>query len=81
LLYRSGLNFADACARIKKEIERSPEIEHLLEFFATTKRGVSRGHDLDSKAEPDRQYRDELIRTVSLTSGRAQEISEGLGLG
>lgn len=42
-LYRSGMNFHDALARIESELEPVPEIKHLIDFFRTSKRGVSAG--------------------------------------
>ncbi len=44
ILYRSNLTISEALARIEKELERIPEIEHLVDFYLNSKRGVSRGH-------------------------------------
>jgi UDP-N-acetylglucosamine acyltransferase len=44
ILYRSGLNKKLALAKIDNELEKTKEIEHLLEFFRTSRRGVARGH-------------------------------------
>ena len=44
LLYRSGLNVDDALSKIKNELEQTPEIGYLLEFYENSKRGVARGH-------------------------------------
>ena len=58
LLYRSDLSFLVALERIEKELERTPEIEHILEFFRASKRGVSRGHkdggDVDDDGDENR---------------------------
>ncbi len=43
ILYGSGLNSSDALEQIKAELERTPEIEKILAFFETSKRGVARG--------------------------------------
>lgn len=40
-LFRSGLNYTQGLERIRTELDSSPEIEHLLEFFDKTKRGIS----------------------------------------
>ena len=40
-LFRSGLNFSQGVERIRDEIEPSVEMEHLIEFFTQTKRGIS----------------------------------------
>lgn len=41
LLYRSGLNFSQAIARIKGELEPSPEVDEICRFFQDSKRGVA----------------------------------------
>lgn len=43
ILYKSGLNFGQALERIKNELPSNPELDHLVKFFETSKRGVSRG--------------------------------------
>jgi UDP-N-acetylglucosamine acyltransferase len=40
LLYREGLNRAQALERIKYEVPDLPEIRHLMEFYAQSTRGV-----------------------------------------
>ncbi len=40
-LFRSGLNYTQGLERIRSEINSSPEIIHLLEFFDGTHRGIS----------------------------------------
>lgn len=40
-LFRSGLNFSQGLERIREDIDPSPEIQHLIEFFDGTKRGIS----------------------------------------
>lgn len=40
LIYREGLNRSQALERIKYEVEDLPEIKKLVEFYATSKRGV-----------------------------------------
>ena len=40
LLYREGLNRAQALERIKYEMEQSPEIQTLIKFYADSQRGV-----------------------------------------
>ena len=44
ILYRSNLNVSQAVARITQELERIPEINALLEFIASSKRGIIPGH-------------------------------------
>ncbi len=44
LLYRSGLNVEDAVSKIKSDLEKSSEIDYLIEFYETSNRGVARGH-------------------------------------
>jgi UDP-N-acetylglucosamine acyltransferase len=41
LLYRSGLNLADAAERIQRELP-GPETQQLLDFIARSKRGIAR---------------------------------------
>jgi UDP-N-acetylglucosamine acyltransferase len=41
LIYRSGLNVSQALARIEEEIQPFPEVNEIVEFFRTTKRGVA----------------------------------------
>jgi UDP-N-acetylglucosamine acyltransferase len=40
ILYRSGHSPAAALERIRSEVEPSPEVEHLCEFIASSKRGI-----------------------------------------
>jgi UDP-N-acetylglucosamine acyltransferase len=40
LLYREGLNRGQALERIKYEMEQSPEIQALIQFYADSQRGV-----------------------------------------
>lgn len=41
LLYRSGLTRQEAIGRIVQEVEQFPEIVEIIDFFQTTKRGVT----------------------------------------
>ena len=43
LIYRSNLNVSQAVARIKQEVEMAPEVSALLNFIATSKRGIISG--------------------------------------
>ena len=43
LLYRSNLNVSQAVARIKEELSSIPEIQNLLGFIASSKRGIIPG--------------------------------------
>ncbi len=43
LLTRAGLNTSQAIERIQAEVERSPEIDVLLDFIASSERGVVKG--------------------------------------
>jgi UDP-N-acetylglucosamine acyltransferase len=40
LLYREGLNRGQALERIKYEMDQSPEIQSLIQFYTDSKRGV-----------------------------------------
>jgi UDP-N-acetylglucosamine acyltransferase len=40
LLYREGLNRGQALERIKFEMDQSPEIQSLIQFYADSQRGV-----------------------------------------
>ncbi len=43
LIYQSGLNRAEALARIEKEIPLSDEIQYIIDFVRSSKRGIIRG--------------------------------------
>jgi UDP-N-acetylglucosamine acyltransferase len=43
LIYRSNLNVSQAVARIKAELEQTPEIQNILDFIAGSKRGIISG--------------------------------------
>ncbi|MBN1398583.1 MAG: acyl-ACP--UDP-N-acetylglucosamine O-acyltransferase [Bacteroidetes bacterium] len=45
IIYKSKLNVSQAVARIKQEIELSPEIQNILNFIADSKRGIIPGPD------------------------------------
>ncbi|MCX7827179.1 MAG: acyl-[acyl-carrier-protein]--UDP-N-acetylglucosamine O-acyltransferase, partial [Verrucomicrobiae bacterium] len=42
LLFRSDLTVSNALARIKTELPRSPELDHLVAFVEKSERGISR---------------------------------------
>ena len=42
LLFRSGLTLRDALTRAESEFDSAPEIDELLEFVRTSKRGICR---------------------------------------
>ncbi len=42
IIYQSGLNVSDALEKVKKEIPSSPEIEYIIEFVQSSKRGIIR---------------------------------------
>ena len=44
LLYRSNLNVTQALARIKEEVEQTPEVRNVLNFIAGSERGIISGH-------------------------------------
>jgi UDP-N-acetylglucosamine acyltransferase len=45
LLYRSSLNMSQALETIEEEIDKSPELEHLLKFIRSSRNGTDfRGH-------------------------------------
>lgn len=68
LLYRSGLSIKGGLERIESDLERTDEIEYLIEFLKTSKRGISRGvrgksefdHDGDSDEIPDAIQQSEI---------------------
>jgi UDP-N-acetylglucosamine acyltransferase len=43
LIYQSNLNVSQAVARIKDELERTTEIQNILDFIASSKRGIIPG--------------------------------------
>ena len=43
LLYQSKMNVSQAVARIKVELEQTPEIQNILNFIATSRRGIIPG--------------------------------------
>ncbi|RPI05334.1 MAG: acyl-ACP--UDP-N-acetylglucosamine O-acyltransferase [Ignavibacteriae bacterium] len=43
LIYQSNLNVSQAVARIKEELDLTPEIQNILEFIANSKRGILPG--------------------------------------
>jgi UDP-N-acetylglucosamine acyltransferase len=44
LIYRSGLNVSQAVTRIRQEIDLIPEIQTLLDFVTSSRRGIISGH-------------------------------------
>jgi UDP-N-acetylglucosamine acyltransferase len=43
IIFRSGLSFKDALERLGREVEMTPDVEHLLEFMQhRSKRGITR---------------------------------------
>lgn len=42
IIYQSGLNVSEALEKVKKEIPSSPEIEYIIEFVQSSKRGIIR---------------------------------------
>ena len=42
LLFQSGLSMSHAVEQVQQEVERGPEVAHLLEFIQQSKRGVCR---------------------------------------
>jgi UDP-N-acetylglucosamine acyltransferase len=43
ILYREQLSRPNAIEKINRELERCPELEHLLNFISSTKRGIIKG--------------------------------------
>jgi UDP-N-acetylglucosamine acyltransferase len=43
LIYQSNLNVSQAVARIKEELEQTPEIQNIIDFIASSKRGIIPG--------------------------------------
>ena len=44
ILFRSGIPLKHAVARVKAELETNPEVEYLLQFIETSKRGIGFSH-------------------------------------
>jgi len=44
LIYRSSLNVSQAVARVREEVEPSPEVEAVLSFIAKSERGIISGY-------------------------------------
>ena len=42
IIYNSGKNVSEALEQVKQEIPMSPEIEYIIEFIETSKRGIIR---------------------------------------
>ena len=43
LIYQSNLNVSQAVMRVKQELEQTPEIQNILNFIASSKRGIIPG--------------------------------------
>jgi UDP-N-acetylglucosamine acyltransferase len=43
ILYQSNLNVSQGVARIKQELNQTPEIQNILNFIANSKRGIISG--------------------------------------
>ena len=77
LLYRSGLNFSEALDRIRVEIEPIPEIDHLVQFFEKSRRGVARGISERPDVEIDEEYIDKDELPMRAINDFAQEANKG----
>ncbi|MEM5788160.1 MAG: acyl-[acyl-carrier-protein]--UDP-N-acetylglucosamine O-acyltransferase, partial [Syntrophobacteraceae bacterium] len=42
IIFRSGLTVSEATERVRQEVDSLPEVERLLEFIFTSKRGMAR---------------------------------------
>jgi UDP-N-acetylglucosamine acyltransferase len=42
LLYREGLSTSQAVARMKAELQPSPEVQHLIAFVESSERGITK---------------------------------------
>jgi UDP-N-acetylglucosamine acyltransferase len=42
ILFREGLTIPNAIARIEKDLPKSPELEHLIQFVKSSERGISK---------------------------------------
>jgi UDP-N-acetylglucosamine acyltransferase len=40
IIYRSGLNTSDACAKVEEEFEETPEKRVILDFIKSSRRGI-----------------------------------------
>jgi len=43
LIFQSNLNVSQGVARVKEEVEILPEVQKVLDFIATSKRGILPG--------------------------------------
>lgn len=53
LIYRSGLNYANALAKIETELPPLPELKEIVDFYRTSKRGVVKGGFDEETSEED----------------------------
>ncbi|MBS1997782.1 MAG: acyl-ACP--UDP-N-acetylglucosamine O-acyltransferase [Cyanobacteria bacterium SZAS LIN-2] len=53
LIYRSGLNYANALARIEAELPPLPELKEIVDFYRASKRGVVKGGFGEESSEED----------------------------
>jgi UDP-N-acetylglucosamine acyltransferase len=75
ILYRSGLNFSDALETLRNGSYTAPEIQHLIEFFESSKRGISRGSVSGKMGEIDPDFSDDSEENESVPSKEiAREI-------
>ena len=66
LLYRSGLSLRDGLDRIEHNLDRTPEIDYLIEFLKKSKRGVSRGVKGKSLLEEEHDDAHEMRNVMHL---------------
>jgi UDP-N-acetylglucosamine acyltransferase len=53
IIYRTEMNITQALEQIEKEVERFPEIDEILEFYRTSKRGVVGRNPTDDEEGED----------------------------
>ena len=51
IIYASGLNVTDACAKVAAGFPQSEERDTILDFIRNSRRGIVKGNNLNAKGE------------------------------
>ena len=76
LLYRSGLNFSEALQKLEEQFTGFPEIDHLIEFYRKTKRGVSRGASANGVLDSDAELSEETLPATRAARGIVGDVND-----
>ena len=76
ILFRSGLNFADAVREVRSGLPDAPEIRYLLEFIETSKRGVCSGASGNYDEIVEAEFKDSIAQTIKMSTAMPRDISE-----